>query len=71
MNETLKRACNVVGTTATRGRALKSGDRVKNAGAEDGTTVVGRGATIRELARMVGVCRAEDREEAITNDRPG
>ncbi len=56
----------IIVTIVRKGRARKICDASKQAGAEGGTTILGRGTSTREFQRAFGISLDEEREVVLT-----
>ncbi|UMZ74056.1 P-II family nitrogen regulator [Natranaerofaba carboxydovora] len=71
MNENLKKNHNVIITIVKKGKAKKICDIAKKAGAEGGTTILGKGTSVKEFKKIFGLTLDDDREVVLTvvNDK--
>ena len=66
MNENLKKNHKVIVTIIKKGKAKKLCEATKKIGAEGGTTIIGRGTSVKEFKKMFGISLDEEREVILT-----
>ena len=66
MYENLRKNHNLIVTIVKKGKAKKICEAAKKAGAEGGTTIMGKGTTVNDFRKTFGICLDDEREVVLT-----